>query len=381
MRLNSSALNARSLNGGSRRPVYAAGEAVSGFAAELDGVRIALGSGSAVHRLSGSFRATAQRFSGGAWLASLSADLAQTVARNAQGAAVVVVDAGLFYSKTSLGFGSAEFGLHLQGHVGVVFGEGMAVVRPLNVALDGAKLVRGAGVGSVELVGELAPSAVRRFAGITLPLSLEGEGEGSHVDSDGVRHIGLAGGAPISFSAEDGGMLRQSFIGSLDFDLQGSGSGQLAKPTLAGSAVTSLGISGDFRVLRRGQGAAVAELASALKGEVLVLGSGSAVVRLGAACTGYKTTFPALDSVVTGIDIELHGSRAAAIDGAAVIGLGVSLNGSRVRRGSSTALMLLLAESDAYLNPYAEDQNEQVFARPAPLRTFSRPASVREWRR
>ena len=381
MRLNSSALNARSLNGGTRRPVYAAGEAIAGFAAELDGVRVALGSGSAVHQVSGAFRATAQRFAGGEWLASVSADLAQTVARNAQGAAVLVVDAGLFYSKTSLGFGSIELGLHLQGHDGVVFGEGAAVVHPLDVAFDGAKLVRGSGAGSFELAGALAPAAVRRFAGITLPLSLEGEGEGSHIDAEGVRHIGFAGIAPISFSAVDGGMLRQSFIGSLNFGLQGAGSGQLAKPTLAGSAVTSLGISGDFRVLRRGQGAAVAQLASILKGEVLVRGSGAAIMRLGAACTGYKTTFPALGPAVIGVDTELHGVRAAPLNGVAVIGLMTSLSGSRVRRGSSTALMLLLAESDAYLNPYAEDQNEQVFTRPAAPREFSRPASVREWRR
>lgn len=381
MRLNGSALNARTLNGGARLPVFATGEAISGLAVELDATRVTFGEGAAVHELFGEFRATAQRFGGGDWQSLITADIAQTVARGGQGAAVLDFDAGLFYSKVSLGFGSAEIGLHLQGHVGIVFGDGQAAMLPMAASMDGARVVSGAGGGSIEIAADLSPSAIRRFAGIAMPLALQGDGEGSHIDSEGARHLGFAGNAQIQVGARDAGMLRQSFIGSLDFDLQGSGSGALEKPTLAGSAVMSLGLSSEFRVIRRGHGAAPVTTAAMLSGEIFVRGEGAARLGLIAACTGYRVTFPKLESVVTGIDSRLDGQRISHIDGVTHTELIAGLTGTLVRNGRSNALLALLAESDAYLNPLSDDQSEQIFTRPASPRIFARPASVREWRR
>lgn len=349
--------------------------------ADLAATRIVHGAGDAVQHLVGGFLASAIRKAGGVWLCTVDAELAQTVARNGTGQAVLEVAADLFYSRTVLGFGSAVLGLGLQGHVGVVFIDGQAAIHPIQVELDAAKLVMGQGVAAVSLGGSLDPSAIRRLAAELVPLEMGGTLEASHIDAGGVRHIGFAGTAPLHLEAQDAGMLRQAFIGSLDFDLQGVGSGSLIKPTLAGEAVLGLGMFGAFHAVRKIQGRALLQTHTEGDGAVTVRGEGEMVLALFAQATGYKRTYPQLDAALTRIDSQLDGTREARGGGSVEIGLEMSATGIRRRFGKGVAIIEVLGESDSYLNPNAEDPTEETFSRLAVLRDFSRPATAREWRR
>ena len=349
--------------------------------ADLAATRIVHGAGDAVQHLVGDFLASAIRKAGGVWLCTVDAELAQTVARNGTGQAVLEMAADLYYSRTVLGFGTAVLGLELQGHVGVVFIDGQAAIQPMLVELDAVKRVMGHGAAAVSLGGSLSPSAIRRVAAELVPMEMAGTLEASHIDAGGVRHIGLFGSAPLGLEAQDAGMLRQAFIGSLDFDLQGAGSGSLIKPTLAGEAVIGLSLSGGFHTVRKIQGSAVLQVCAEAEGAVIVRGEGSAVLSLLAQATGYKQTFPQLDAALTRIDSQLDGARVARGNGSAVIGLDMSAYGVRCRLGKGTAVIEVLGESDGYLNPNAEDPTEETFSRLTVPRDFSRPATAREWRR
>ncbi|MBD9415928.1 hypothetical protein IB234_15300 [Pseudomonas sp. PDM16] len=381
MRLNGSALNRRRLNGGRRLPVLGSGQAVAQVLTSLAATRVVHGAGDSAVRLQGEFLASAIRHADGQWEHSLGAELAQTVVRNGVGHAVLEVGADLYYSRVVQGFGAALIELELQGHVGVVFIEGSAVIRPMQVELDGAKRVVGSGTAQTGLQGRLAASAIRRVTAAAAPIRMEGGLEASHIDAGGVRHIGFAGAAPIALIAQDGGMIRQAFIGSLDFELQGVGRGSLIKPTLAGEAVTTLGMACDFHVKRRFEGSAAVRLLAEAAGAILVRGEGRAVLSLLAQATGYKRTFPQLAASITSIDTELDGARVALGQGSTRITLDMEATGVRRRLISGEAVIEVLAESDAYLNPNAEDPAEETFARPDVERAFSRPESVREWRR
>lgn len=380
MRLNGSTLNRRRLNGGRRLPVLGAGQAVATVTADLAATRIVHGAGDAVQHLVGDFLASAIRKAGGVWLCTVDAELAQTVARNGRGQAVLQMAADLYYSRTVLGFGTAVLGLELQGHVGVVFIDGQAAIQPMAVELDAVKRVMGQGSAVVSLGGSLAPSAIRRVAANLVPMEMAGILEASHI-SGGVRHIGLYGSAPLKLEAQDAGMLRQAFIGSLDFDLQGTGSGSLIKPTLAGEALIGLTLSGGFHTIRKIQGGAQLQLRAEAAGAVIVRGEGKAVLSLLAQATGYKRTFPQLDAALTRVDSQLDGARVARGNGSAVIGLDVTGSGIRRRLGKGVAVIEVLGESDGYLNPNAEDPTEETFSRLTAPRDFSRPATAREWRR
>lgn len=381
MRLNGSALNRRRLNAGRRLPVYGTGQAVAKVTAELSATRIVHGAGGAVQRLDGELLASAIRKATGSWVSVVDAELAQTVARIGSGQAVLALAADLFYSRTVLGFGTAVLEFELQGHVGVVFIDGQAVIRPIQAELDAAKRVMGQGAVAFGMDGALAPSAIRRVAAELVPLGMDGTLEASHIDANGVRHVGFAGVAPLELEARDAGMLRQAFIGSLDFDLQGSGSGSLIKPTLAGEAVLGQWMAGAFHAVRQIHGEAVLQTKAKAEGAVIVLGEGKAVLSLLAYGTGYKRTYPGLHATIVSIGSELDGMRVTRGDGSAAIELGVSGTGVRRRVGKGVAVLELLGESDGYLNPNAEDPTEETFSRLALPREFSRPATAREWRR
>lgn len=381
MRLNGSALNRRTLNAGRRLLVCGSGQAVTEVTAELSATRIVHGDGSAVQLFGGAFLASAIRNAAGSWVSVVNAELVQTVARSGSGQAVLSLTTDLFYSRTVLGFGTAVLEFELQGHVGVVFIDGQAILRPMQAELDAARRMMGQGAAVFGMEGALAPSAIRQSAGELAPLELTGTLEASHIDATGVRHIGFAGAAPLELEARDAGMLRQAFIGSLDFELQGSGSGSLIKPTLNGEAVLGLGMVGSFSAIRQISGAAVLQAKAEAEGAVIVRGEGKAVLSLLAYGTGYKRTYPGLDATIVSIGSELRGVRVARGAGSAVLDLVASCTAQRRRLGKGVAVIDLLGESDGYLNPSAADPTEETFSRLAIPREFSRLAIAREWRR
>ncbi|MDH0100116.1 hypothetical protein N7320_02150 [Stutzerimonas stutzeri] len=381
MRLNGSTLNGRALNGRARLPVRGAGQAASDLGVALAATRTVHGNTVLVSALSAEFMASATRHAQGSWSIRVSPALAQTVARGATGEAVLGLNASLFYTREVQGFGSAQFNLEMQGHVGVVFIEGVAELLPMQVDLAGAKKVLGAGQGVFGLYGDGAPSAVRRFRSVAVPLTLTGEAEASHIDANGTRYVGFAGDGTVGLQVEDAGMLRQSFIGSLDFGFVGTGDGSLQKPTLAGEAVTTLSLAGDFRAVRRAESAAVLSMRAAADGEILVRGEGSALLGFRAELTGYRTTHPLLTAAPVALEIIANGTRVPIGRGAVSIGIELSPTGARRRVGIGDAVFEVLGESEAYVNPFSEDVDEQTFRRPSSLRTYPRPAMPREWRR
>lgn len=383
MRLNGSALNASPLGGVRRTPVRFAGEAAAHLVAELSGLRIVAGTGLATAELRAEFLASAHRFGGANWVLATHYDLLPTVWRAGHGAAApVVLEASLFYQRTQYGFGSAELSLSAVGNVGVVFISGGAAITPMQLECDGAKLVRGAGDAVAALAADLSASAIRR------PLALRAGAhnlalvlEPSHIDAEGVRYVGAFGDSELVIAAEDAGMLRQAHIGSLDFALQGDGAGRLRKPTLAGAMECGVALSGAFLTARRAQGSALLSLHAECAAEIHVRGDGAASVRLVAQGAGYRTVHVDLGTALARIEAQVAGVRKRVGSGDLPIGAHISLTGARGVLIRGKAPMELLAASDAYLNPHAEDDAEQQFVRPALARTFARPAAQREWRR
>ncbi|WP_347506201.1 hypothetical protein [Pseudomonas anguilliseptica] len=381
MRLNGSALNRRGLNAGRRLPVCGAGQAITNVTAELSATRILHGAGVAEQYLDGDLAPSAIRNAAGSWVTVFDARLAQTVARIGRGQAVLALATDLFYSRTVHGFATAVLELELLGHVGVVFIDGQAEIHPMQAGLAASKRMMGKGAAAFSMDGALAPSAIRQVVAELVPLELGGTLEASHVDAQGVRHVGFAGTAPIGLEVRDAGMLRQAFIGSLDFELQGSGSGSLIKPTLAGGAVLGLGMAGAFHAIRQVHGEAVLQTQAEADGAVIVRGEGSATLALFAYCTGYKRTYPGLDATIVSIGSAMDGLRVTRGDGSAAIGLNLTGTGVRRRVGKAVAVLELLGESDSYLNPTAEDPTEETFSRLFLPRDFTRLATPREWRR
>lgn len=381
MRLNGSALNARPLNGGARHLVSWAGEAASSLGVTLDATRVVHGNAVLVSALAADFLASAARYAAGEWVVRIDPSLAQTVARGAAGKAVLGLNASLFYTREVQGFGGAQISLDMQGHVGIVFIEGDAVLLPMQIELAGNKKVQGAGQGAVSLYGDGAPSAIRRFQSVAVPVAMTGEAEASHIDANGIRYVGFAGDGDIRLQAEDAGMLRQSFIGSLDFGFAGAGNGSLQKPTLAGEAVTALSFAGDFRAVRRAQSSAAMSVQATADGEILVRGEGGALLGVRAELTGYRTTHPELTAVPVALIISAEGLRARTGWSDMPVALALSAVGTRTRAGTGRAVLQVLGESEAYLNPYSEDVDEQTFRRLPAIRMYSRPAMPREWRR
>lgn len=288
MRLNSSSINARALNSAQRFAVSGAADVVAQFAALLDGQRTVRGVGTAPVLLSGTFLASAYRRAHATGEFHVDVALAQTIARNARGTARLQVTGDLYYTRNVYGFGGAGISLTLQGHVGIAFIEGAGTLLPLTPVLTATRKRRSSGASPIALAGDFRASAVRYGEGaVTEPISIDGMLEPSHIDVSGNRYVGVFGAAPVKLTSIDAGMRRQTLIGSLDFDLLGSGSGRIHRPTLAGSAIQGIFLSADFRTHRRAQGAAAISVMSGLGGDIYVRGEGQATLQLTPQATGY----------------------------------------------------------------------------------------------
>lgn len=378
MQLNASPINTRSVNGAARAVVHAAADVIAGFAAELDGVRKQHFGGEAVAHFDVAFLASATRFAGVDLGIVVDSGLAQTVARSGRGDAAIVVDADLYYTRTLYGYGSAEIGLLMYAEVGVAFIDGEAPLSPLSAQADIARVLVGGGSGVLALFGELDASAVRRTTMYAEPIAIGGTLEASHVHG-GVRYVGGYGDAAIDVVAEDAGMLRQAHIGSLDFRVDAASDWRIERPTLAGAAQVALLAQGDFHVRKFFDATSQVALAGEMDGAIFVRGEGGAAIVVAAAATGYKITHVVLEGQAAGVDAELGGRLAKAIDGGAVVSLACESNWRRARSMDGSAVIEALGSSTGYINTQAEDDSEQVFTRPSVQREFSRPAAQRDW--
>lgn len=370
MQLNASTLNARSLNGGVRSGVYGTAEAITGFSGELTGRRTALLGGQLVLPLTGEFLASAQRYLVCDAVVGIQSFLNETVTRNGDGNLLLTLNTELFFSKVSLGFGSALLEVDLLGYVGVIFIDGSSVIHPMTVELDGVRSRLSSGAGYIEVVGELSPSAIRRATAYP-ELSLNGEGEASHI-AGGIKYIGAGGNLVLGLHAEDGGMIRQLFMGSADIDILSSGSGRLLKPTLAGQGVIDLGLQGDWFVTKYFGGTTNIALLTEMAGSRRRLAEGTLVTQLLSNGLGYLFKHSLAGSMVLNTVTSLDGLRAKPLSGELVTGLNTSLDGRRAAVIRGNANIVLFTASEGYVNIFTEDIPSQQFYRPADIREFIR---------
>lgn len=381
MQLNATSINARSVNSGAARSiVHADSDFISGILAGLDGIRVQMCDGVAVAHVNAEMDSGAIRMGRVDLGFVFGASLAQTVTRSGRGDAVLDVDASLYYMRTQYGYGSAEISLLAFADVGVVFIDGEAQLQPLIPEIELSRMQLGAGDGVIEFSGDFEASAIRHAPMVVEGILMSGELDASHI-SGGVLYVGGYGSADIDLVAEDAGMRRQAHIGSADFIFSAYIEPRIERPTLAGEAVMHLLVSGDFLVSKFFHAMAPVEISGAMDGEVIVQGSGSAAIVIEAVVTGYKTTHVSLSSAVTAIEASMDGLRAKPIAGDAPVSFDIESSWSRVKVADGTAIIEILEEATGYLNTRADDDEDQVFSRPAMQREFSRPAAQRDWSR
>lgn len=371
MMLNGSRLNARSLNGGVRSGVYGAAEAITGFSGELTGQRTVTIGGQIVLPLTGEFLASAQRYLAIDAVLGIQSDLAQTVIRNGKGVLPLTLNTELFFSKMALGFGSALLEVDLKGYVGVIFIDGSSVIHPMTVELDAARKRVSSGAGYIEVVGELSPSAIRRATAYP-QLYLNSEGEASHIDDLGTRYIGAGGDLVLSLFAEDGGMIRQVFMGSADIAILSSGSGRLIKPTLAGQGVIDLGLQGEWFVTKYFGGTTNIAVLTEMTGNRRRPAQGTLVTQLLSNGVGYVLKRSLAGQAVVSTLVTMDGRRAASLSGSVDLALNTSMNGVRAAALKGNANIVLFTASEGYVNIQGEDIPSQQFYRPADIREFIR---------
>lgn len=333
MRLNSSALNARPLNGASRLAVFGAAEAIAGFDASLEGLRTVRASGNAPVQVQADLLGGAQRFASLDAPIRVQAELAQTVYRSGRGAFTITHTGILYFERTVLGFGGAGIFLHAAGHVGVVFIDGEAQIWPLIAEADVARVRRSGATASMALMGDLSASAIRRGAAqAPNDLAITAELDPAHI-REGARYL-TAGCAPVAeIHVTDQGMRRQTLLGSATVDFRAIGAGRLSKPTLAGSAAQTLTLDADFRVYRRWAGSAVVQGATDLAGEVFVRGEGQALVKIIPVCTGYVYRRAASGAAASVLDAQISALRAKVGAASASIEVAASAIGTLRRTG------------------------------------------------
>lgn len=384
MRLNGASLNARGVNASRRLPVAFSGDGVFAFVSDLTGTRTARGEGAAAVAFAPTFMASATRCGTGGAPLAFSGAMTPAVSRCGYGAAVLRLDGALYFARTVYAAGELTLALHAKGDVGVKFGEGAAVVRPLEAEFAGTRGRTGGGAGAIALGLDFTASAIRYplVSGAQLVASLSAALDPSHITGGGVRYVGMFGEAPVTFSAVDAGMLRQAHIGTMDIALvAGSATGTVRRPTLAGAAAHTIGLQAEFATTRRGQGSAAVSVTAECDGAVFVRGDGAAPVVVAGQFTARATRHGSFDAAPIGISSEGAFVRLRTGSGAAVISIGLSGGGARRRTLSGAFVIEALTFGDGITNPDAEDIDSQVFARPALGREFVRPIIQKEFTR
>lgn len=384
MRLNGAPLNGAALNGRNRVRVALAGDATASITGALTPIRIRRGNASAPISIVGQLPAMAIRQGAGAVSVVYSAAISPSALRSAKGDAVVSLAASLFYTRTILGSGDAIIAFLADSSVGVVFGEGQAALLSVIAEATGLRKRFGAGVGTVSVVSDLAPSAIRRPATAEADLlaKLTAVLEPSHITSGGVRYVGAFGELPVILLAEDAGMLRQALLGSMDMEmLAATGTLTVIRSTLAGSAINTLTMEGTSYALRRGAGSAVSALIAQCTGEIMVRGDGQMILPILAIGSGtaYRPTLAG--SFPVSLETACEFARGRVGRGDAIFSIAMSGEGVRKRTGEGDLIIQALEFGGGVINPFRDDNDRDEFRRPRQPREFRRPATTREFRR
>lgn len=383
MRLNGSAINARSINGGVRPlPGVLAADAIASGLADLTGTRVRSMSGDAVAAAVGDFVASAQRYGSATFLSAQLAQLDATAIRNASGVGTVVTDADLYYTRIVYGTGGALISVIAISDIGVVYGEGSGVMVQL-ADLDGRRAKTGVGSAVAETIGELSASAIRRGAtasdsGVD---TLVAQLDTAHITGLGVRYINGSGDAIGYIMLDDNGFKRQVLIGSLDLEPIATGYGSAIRNATAAATIDTAASFSAFAA-RRAEGAGIIVGHADMSGEVLVPGTGTAIIQLVAQLTGYAYRRTAILDAISEVATELDGLRAKAGRSDAIASTEIIMDGRRVRLGVGDSIVILNAENfgDDF-NFVGMDDDDEIFFRPAPVRDFYRPEQQREMRR
>lgn len=381
--INGARLNARRFNIGVRpAPKLFSGDAVGEYAVETEFVRTRHFEADAPVVATADILLSAQRYLTGSLETTTLRELDASAIRVGLGSAVAELDGSLYYTRVIYWNGSAALQLIAVSDVGVVYGEGSAIMIP-TVEFDGARARYGFGDAIADTAGDLAASAIRRAS----TKSQSGIGElfaqldSAHITGGGIRYIDGSGDAYAYLDVVDAGMKRQVFIGGADMYIAATGTGSAVRNG-GGTAAVHVLTSADVTSIRRATGTGIVSLAGAMSAELLVPFEASAVIRLQAALTGYVYRRTGVLSAVSSMITELTGVRRRfGASSALLVGI-LEGNGARKRVGRGTSIITLNAESTASdFNFVGVDDEDEIFARPAVQREFARPAMIREWRR
>lgn len=381
--LNGASLNARRFNIGVRpEPKLFAGDAVGECAIETDFVRTRHFGADAPVVVSADILPSAQRYLAGSLHTTSLAELDASAIRVGAGSAIAELDGSLYYTRVVYWNGSAALRLIAVSDVGVVYGEGSAIMIP-TVEFDGARARYGFGDAIADTAGDLAASAIRRAS----TRSQSGIGElfaqldSAHITGGGIRYIDGFGDAYAYLDVVDAGMKRQVFIGGADMFIAATGSGSAVRHGSGTAAINAL-TSATITSIRRAEGVGIVALSGSMSADVFVPLEATAIIRLQAAMTGYVYRRTGVLNAVSSMIAELNGARGRlGASGALLVGV-IECNGVRKRVGRGTSIVTLNAESTASdFNFVGMDDEDEVFARPAMQREFARPAMIREWRR
>lgn len=375
MRLNSASLNGSAINGVSSRriPVYGVADAIAGFDAELTPIAIRRGFGATPILLNGDFLGQADRFFTGDLIHVSAVDVVPTMTRNGRATATMRFAGDLFYSKTSLGFGSAVIEFVTFADVGVVFITGETVIHPMIPELDGARGRVSSGIAVMNMAGDADGSAIRQGYVNLLLNPAEAVLEPSHIDFDGNRYVGMFAKAPVLTTLEEEGTFRRSILGPMHLNFTGSGWARREQPTLAGAAIMRLMMEANFNIHRFIQSTGVIHVHDAdWDGQIYTPIAGTGVVNLVSNGVGYVFRRSLTGQMLVSSVNELDGVRLKLSNGTSVIEVeqeGTMLKG---KGGSGIAQIVLFKESEGYVNITNFDPAEQTFIRPEEIRDFLR---------
>ena len=229
--LNGASLNARRFNIGVRpEPTLFSGDAVGEYVVETDFVRTRHFEVEAPVVATADVLLSAQRFLSGDLYTTSLPELDASAIRVGSGYALAELDGSLYYTRVIYWNGAAEIQLIAVSDVGVVYGEGSAVMVHA-VEFDGARAKYGFGDAIAITDGDFAASAIRR--GATMSDSgiseLFAQLDSAHITGGGIRYIDGFGDAYAYLDVEDAGMKRQVFIGGADMFIVATGSGSAVR--------------------------------------------------------------------------------------------------------------------------------------------------------
>lgn len=204
--------------------------------------------------------------------------------------------ASLYYSRTQYGNGSAAVALLARADVGVEFLEGVGALQPMLAEMAPNRRRWSPGAAPIHVVGQLAPSAVRRLAAAPVfELRTLGELDPAHITAEGVRYITPDLRVLVSVCPVDGGLQRRLTSGAFQaagVQLSASGALRRGRTASAWKAGTSLLAHAELVSTRPfPDSPAVLHVDAQGSGDVFVRGSGVGVFTLGVGLYGRSARY------------------------------------------------------------------------------------------